>query len=129
MAVNDGADPMPALPSILARSEDVHGLPVLGRDGDKIGIIDKVVFDKRTGHVAYVILSSGGFLGLGQSYHPLPWGTFRYDHLEDTYSVAIDKRTLEGAPSFRPDDAPTFNEAYGRRIDDYYRTPNGMVSK
>lgn len=124
MAANDDADPTVALPSILACPEDVHGLPVLGRDGDKIGTIDKIVFDKRTGHIAYVILSSGGFLGLGQSYHPLPWNAFRYNHLEDVYSAAIDKRTLEGAPSFRPDDAPTFNETYGRRIDDYYRVPH-----
>jgi hypothetical protein len=29
--------------------------------------------DKYSGQVAYVIMSFGGFLGIGESYHPLPW--------------------------------------------------------
>ncbi|AMK23181.1 MULTISPECIES: PRC-barrel domain-containing protein [Sphingomonadaceae] len=109
--------------TMLICAEDVRGMAVHGRDGDKLGTIDKLVLDKRTGQVAYVILSSGGFLGLGQSYHPIPWATFRYEEKQDSYAVAIDKRLLEGAPSFRPDSAPVFDESYGRRVTDYYRLP------
>jgi hypothetical protein len=31
------------------------------------------MIDKYTGQVAYAVMSFGGFLGIGESYHPLPW--------------------------------------------------------
>jgi len=108
---------------ILISADDVRGKTVHGRDGDKLGTVDKLILDERTGQVAYVILSTGGFLGLGQSYHPVPWPAFRYDETQGGYVAAIDKRLLEGAPSFRPDSAPVFDEAYGRRVTDYFRLP------
>lgn len=107
----------------LISTDDIRGKSVHGRDGDKIGTIDKIIIDERTGHVAYFVVSTGGFLGLGQSYHPIPWAAFRYDEKRSGYAVAIDRRLLEGAPSFRPDSAPVFDEAYGRRVTDYFRIP------
>src|SRR3546814_13722458 len=83
----------------------------------------KLILDERTGQVAYVILSTGGFLGLGQSYHPVPWPAFRYDEKQGGYVAAIDKRLLEGAPSFRPDSAPVVDEAYGSGVKDYFPLP------
>jgi len=106
---------------VLISADDVRGKSVHGRDGDKLGTVDKLILDERTGQIAYVILSTGGFLGLGQSYHPIPWSAFRYDEAQGGYAAAIDKRLLEGAPSFRPDSAPVFDDAYGRRVTDYFR--------
>jgi sporulation protein YlmC with PRC-barrel domain len=108
--------------SMLIATDRVHGTDVWDRAGDKIGTIEKLMIDKRSGQVAYVILTSGGFLALGQSYHPVPWSMFRYDEAFDGYSVAIDKQLLDGAPSYRPDTAPTFDEAYGNRVTEYYES-------
>ncbi|MET0248545.1 MAG: PRC-barrel domain-containing protein [Sphingobium sp.] len=112
----------------LISADDVRGKTVYGRDGDKLGTIDKLILDERTGQVAYIILSTGGFLGLGQSYHPVPWSAFRYDETQGGYAAAIDKRLLEGAPSFRPDSAPVFDEAYGQRVTDYFGLPPAVTS-
>lgn len=108
---------------VLISADDIRGTIVHGRDGDKLGTVYKLIIDQRTGHIAYIILSCGGFLGLGQSYHPVPWSAFRYDDKEAGYVAAIDKRLLEGAPNFRPDTAPVFDEAYGQRVTDYFRLP------
>jgi hypothetical protein len=35
--------------------------------------------DKISGQVAYAVMSFGGFLGIGESYHPLPWRVLKYD--------------------------------------------------
>jgi len=110
----------------LISANDVRGKTVHGRDGDKLGTVDKLILDERTGQVAYVILSTGGFLGLGQSYHPIPWSALRHDEKHGGYVAAIDKRLLEGAPSFRPDSAPIFDEDYGRRVTDYFRLPAAL---
>ena len=34
------------------------------------------MIDKKSGNVAYAIMSFGGFLGIGNDYHPLPWTPF-----------------------------------------------------
>jgi len=108
---------------ILTSAEAMRGKIVLDRGGDKLGTIDKLILDERSGQIAYVILTSGGFLGLGQSYHPVPWVAFRYNHELGGYIAAIDKQLLEGAPSYRLDNAPLFNMAYGQRVSDYFKMP------
>lgn len=110
-----------AVDTMLISSDRVEGTPVFGRDGDKLGKVHTLVIDKSSGQVAYVVISTGGFLGLGQAYHPLPWSAFQYDVQQQGYVVQVDKRMLDGAPSFRPDTTPTFDEAYGARVTDYYR--------
>lgn len=92
-------------------------------DGHKLGTVHSFIVEKRTGQVAYAVLSFGGFLGLGQSYHPLPWGSLAYDLVRDGYLVNVDKAMLEGSPSYRPDDAPRFDDAYGQRVSTYYGMP------
>lgn len=119
----DTAIPAPVSATILVPARNVSGTVVYGRDGDKLGTVDEVILDKRTGQVTYVILTSGGFLALGQSYHPIPWSAFRYDAKQDLYEVAVDKRLLDGAPSYRRDSAPFFDAAYGKRVTDYYGPP------
>lgn len=117
----DPRDSAPALLSTLASAEGLRGLAVHSRDGDKLGTIDQIILDKQSGRIAFVILSTGGFLGLGQSYHPVPWHALRYDSQRGGYAAAIDRRLLLGAPSYRPESAPLFDDAYGRRVNDYYK--------
>ena len=37
------------------------------------------MIDKRSGKIAYAVMSFGGLLGIGNRYHPLPWSTLKYD--------------------------------------------------
>ena len=55
-------------------SEDVQGTEVYGPDGKNIGEIDHLIIDKISGRVGYAVMSFGGFLGLGHSHYPIPWG-------------------------------------------------------
>ena len=57
----------------LIASNKVEGTPVYKRDGEQLGNVYSFMVDKYTGQVAYAVMSFGGFLGLGESYHPLPW--------------------------------------------------------
>jgi hypothetical protein len=63
--------------------------------------------DKISGHVAYAVMSFGGFLGIGESYHPLPWRVLKYDIRQGGYIVDLDRRRLEGAPSYTASISPT----------------------
>ena len=107
--------------SSLIASNRVEGTKVFGRDGDRLGAVSHFMLDKRSGQAAFVVVSTGGFLGLGQAYHPLPWSAFAYDEAQSGYVVAINKKMLDGGPTFRPDSAPSFDDAYAQRVADYYR--------
>ena len=76
--------------------------------------------DKLSGKVAYAVMSFGGFLGIGESYHPLPWKVLTYEPRLGGYVVDIDKDRLRGAPSYVTAESPVWNREYGRQIDDYY---------
>ncbi len=51
----------------------MEGTEVYRSDGDKVGTIERVMINKRSGQVAYAVMSFGGFLGIGEDYYPLPW--------------------------------------------------------
>ena len=78
--------------------------------------------DKRSGQVAYAVMSFGGFLGIGGSYHPLPWKVLDYDTRMGGYVVDLDKQRLQGAPSYTAGEAEGYwsDRSRGRGIDDYY---------
>ena len=104
----------------LIGSDKVEGTSVFGADETQIGSIKRVMIDKRSGKVSYAVLSFGGFLGIGDSYHPLPWESLTYDTDQGGYVVDLDRSRLEGAPSYKADEDPWSDRAYGRSIYDFY---------
>ena len=110
----------------LISSDKVEGTSVYDRNGNNLGTISNVMLDKRSGQVAYAVLSFGGFLGMGSSYHPLPWNRLHYDSNQGGYMVDVTKEQLEGAPTYSaPEEARWEDPAYGRGIDAYYSSVEG----
>mgnify|MGYP003117611393 CR=1 FL=1 len=99
----------------------VNGTKVYNRQGENLGSIYDLVIGKRDGQVKYAIMSFGGFLGIGDEYHPLPWVQLDYDERQGGYVVDLDKSRLEGAPRYHNDSAPDWSDpTYGRTVDEYY---------
>jgi hypothetical protein len=73
--------------------------PVFNRAGDKIGHVEDLSIDKVSGQVVYAIVAFGGFLGIGERWHPLPWSMLDYEPERNGYVVGLDKAELEKAPS------------------------------
>jgi hypothetical protein len=110
----------------LIASDKVEGTAVYDRNGTKLGSVYNFMVEKRSGHVAYAVLSFGGFLGMGSSYHPLPWNQLTYDPAQGGYVVDLTREQLEGAPTYSASEAPRWNDpAYSRGIDDYYASVGG----
>ncbi len=103
----------------------VNGTGVYNLAGDKLGSVYDVMLDKRSGQAQYAILSFGGFLGIGEKYHPLPWTTLKYDDVQGGYVVNLDRRQLEGAPAYDSYDTSLWgDETWGAQVDDYYGVPS-----
>ena len=56
----------------LIGSDKVDGTNVYGSNDEKVGSIDRVMINKRSGKVAYAVLSFGGFLGIGDDHYRFP---------------------------------------------------------
>ncbi|HVL70835.1 MAG TPA: PRC-barrel domain-containing protein [Beijerinckiaceae bacterium] len=107
----------------LIASNKVEGTEVYDRQGEHVGTIYNFMVDKYTGQVAYAVMSFGGFLGMGERYHPLPWKKLDYQPRMGGFVVDIDKDALERAPSYARDEQPWSDPKYGRSIYEYYAIP------
>ena len=124
----------PAEPTqLLLQSNKADSMSVKSRDGDKLGYVYAFMVNKRTGQSMYAVLTIGGFLGMGKAYYPLPFSLLSFEPVSDSYVVTIDRRVLEGGPSWA-NNAPVFDQAYADRVASYYGaakedlTVEGMVS-
>jgi hypothetical protein len=105
----------------LISSEKVVGTAVYNRASEHLGSVHSIMLDKISGQVAYAVMSFGGFLGIGESYHPLPWRLLNYDVQQGGYVVDLDRKRLEGAPSYAASETPNWaDSSYGHRVDKYY---------
>ena len=105
----------------LISSDRVEGTHVYSPTGEKLGTVKYFMVDKITGDVAYVVMSFGGFLGMGNSYHPLPWKSLKYDTVRGGYIVDLTREQLEAAPTYEEAMPPDWsNDRYGAQVDTYY---------
>ncbi len=104
----------------LISSDKVEGTSVYNQEGEKLGSVDSVMLDKRSGKVAYAVMSFGGFLGIGDRYHPLPWNVLHYDTEKDGYVVNLSKDTLTEAPSFERHEMALSRREEHDRLHSYY---------
>jgi hypothetical protein len=105
----------------LIGSDKVEGTGVYRSNGDKIGHIERVMIDKRSGKVAYAVMAFGGFLGLGEDYYPVPWSLLTYNERLGGYEVNIGDDQLRGAPKYSESQGWDWTDREReQRIYDYY---------
>ena len=99
----------------LISADKVEGTAVYNRAGEKLGTVNNIMIHKLSGKVAYAVMSFGGFLGMGEKVHALPWSVLTYDTSMGGYVVDIDKARLEGAPVLGAGETSRLeDQAYGR---------------
>ena len=108
----------------LIAANKVKGTNVYNPAGEKLGSVDDIMIDKVSGRAIYAVMSFGGFLGMGEKYHPLPWAKLKYDAQMGGYVVNLDKKVLEDAPYYDSDREFAWTPDYGRKVDSYYGTPS-----
>lgn len=113
---------------LLVQSNVANTLKVESRDGDNVGSVYSFMVHKRSGRVTHSVLSLGGFLGMGKSFYPVPFGLLQFDPVRDVYVITIDRRLLEGGPSWA-NNAPVFDQAYADRVASYYGVSSDILAE
>jgi hypothetical protein len=108
----------------LIGSDKVEGTNVYRSNGEQVGQIERVMIDKRSGKVAYAVMSFGGFMGIGEDYYPLPWSLLTYNPRLEGYEVNITEQQLKGAPKYGQHQSWDWaSRDRGQAIHDYYKVP------
>jgi hypothetical protein len=84
----------------LIYASKINGATVRNAAGQNIGHIDDIAIDSVMGDIAYAVLSLGGFLGIGEHFHPVPWSLLNYEPGTNSYRVMLTNDELKAAPMY-----------------------------
>ena len=72
---------------------------VFDASGKKIGEIKDIMLDKTSNNIMFAVVGFGGFLGMAEKYHPVPWSELDYDPDQGGYVVSFTAEQLKNAPA------------------------------
>lgn len=98
--------------------KNFKGVAVKNQNGDTLGDVHDVVLDLKSGQIAYLVLASGGFLGIGEKYLPIPYEALQYNPKSDSYLMDIPKDKFQQAPHI--DFKKGINRPDSRYVHDIY---------
>ena len=87
----------------LNTEDDVRGAAIYGRNDEKLGKIDDVLFDHSSGSIKYVVVDSGGWFSSKKFLVPPHRLHTSADHDGD-FTVNVDKQQIESFPRYSESD-------------------------
>lgn len=107
--------------NVVKAKDEVIDVEVKNPAHEDLGKICEIMLDKTSGRVAYVVLDSGSFLGIGGKLYALPWNSIHYDSEDECFILNVDKEKLKNAPGFDKDNWPDMaDRSWGESISEYY---------
>jgi len=98
------------------RASKLMGMSVKNLQEEKLGKVDNFIIDLPAGRILTVVLSSGGFLGLGDELSAVPPTALRYNEARDTVLLDTTKDALAKAPHFKSNEWPEMSESYANTV-------------
>jgi sporulation protein YlmC with PRC-barrel domain len=80
-------------------AEDVRGSKLYGRNDEKLGKIDDVIFDHSSGSIGYVVVDTGGWLSTKKFIVPADRLRASAEHKDD-FAVDLSKEQVESLPPY-----------------------------
>jgi sporulation protein YlmC with PRC-barrel domain len=87
-------------PGCSKKASDLIGMEVKNNQNEKLGKVNDLAVDVESGRIVYVILCTGGFIGIGDTLHAVPPGALHHDVASKTLQLDADKEKLNAAPKF-----------------------------
>ncbi len=90
--------------------------------GDTIGEVEDIVLDKFSNNIMFAVVGFGGFLGIGEKYHPIPWSLLSYDDSDGNYIINVSRDQLQAAPAYSIDELTEEDgEKYRLKAFEFYK--------
>jgi sporulation protein YlmC with PRC-barrel domain len=89
----------------LSEARNVLGMRVRNEQGRDVGEIDNLLIDTQTGRISHVVVTVGGFMGVGEKKVVVPWSDL---------TIASDgRRPVATLPQTKLDGAPRWDRLVG----------------
>jgi sporulation protein YlmC with PRC-barrel domain len=104
------------------KASKLIGTSVKNLQSEKLGTVDNLLLDLPSGRIVAVILSSGGFLGMGDELSAVPPTALRFSPERDVLQLDTSKELLSNAPHFKSGQWPDFAQpSYADKVYRAYR--------
>ena len=126
-ATDAGRSPIHAhdlrIEATLLSAATITGDDVCNLKDEKLGTIEDIMLDISTGKIRYAVLSSGGFLGMGDRLFAVPWSAFKLDAEHKRFILDVDAERLKAAPGFDKGEWPNMADStWNSTVESYYAT-------
>lgn len=109
-------------PHVMAAAT-LDGNTVYSSDNVNVGDIKDIMLDVSSGRIAYAVLSSGGFLGIGGKLLAVPWNALTLDTDRKAFILSIPAEIVKAVPGFDKDHWPSFVDMeWGTLLHKHYQT-------
>lgn len=105
----------------LMKASSIIGTNLFSHKGESVGGIKEIVIDPDSGRAAYVVVSFGGFLSLGEKLFAVPFSAIEFNADKGEYVLDVSPDRLKEAPGFDPEQWPQLaDEKWNRNIYEFY---------
>ena len=114
---------MPIIPTVFG-TRTFLGDEIYNRREDRLGILKEFMLDLHSGRICYAVMSSGGFLGVGEKLFAIPWRALTLDAKNARLVLDIAEERLMSSPGFDKRHWPDMSDAaWVQDIDTFYGIP------
>src|ERR1035437_6650739 len=96
--------------SVVQKASKVMGTPVKNLQDEKLGKVENLMVDLSAGRIVAVVISSGGFIGIGDELSAVPPAALRFNTELDTLQLDASKEMLTASPHFKANQWPDFGQ-------------------
>ena len=101
-----------------AKATDIIGMTVNNYQNERLGKVEDLAVDVESGRIVQVILSTGGFLGMGNTLTAVPPGALRHDAADKVLHLNASKAKLAAALRF--DSSKWDKDTQSNRVTEVY---------
>jgi len=101
-----------------AKASDIIGMTVKNYQHEKLGKVADLAVDVESGRIVQVIISSGGFLGMGETLTPVPPGALHHEAGQKVLHLDISTEKFNAAP--KCDTAKWDEDTQSNRVSEVY---------
>ncbi|HYH39278.1 MAG TPA: PRC-barrel domain-containing protein [Azospirillum sp.] len=92
----------------LASAEKLLGKNVYGKDNEKVGEVDDIILDPASGQAKQLVLSSGGFLGIGDKKIAVDFSQAKWNEADNRLQLStLGRDDVKNMAEFKYDDRMT----------------------
>lgn len=108
---------------VMLSAGTLSGNDVCNNKDERLGTVQDIMLDMDSGTIRYAVMSSGGFLGMGDRLFAVPWGALKLDSQNKRFILDVDAERLKAAPGFDKDHWPDMaDKAWATDLHAYYGT-------